>query len=136
MTTGASLYTSATVPSEKNKVALIAAASRTFWSRVVILFASAVIASRTANSRSPSATPGPVATVAPGQRYGPNFLVEDGFHHTDKFFVYGKIVYRDIYHRWWVTRFGWQYEGPEDHLRFSPHGTHNREEGPFRTKPP
>jgi hypothetical protein len=70
--------------------------------------------------------------LAPGHRYGPNFPIEYPFRHTDDFFFYGKMVYRDIYERWWVTRFGWQYQQKE---RFSPHGTHNREDGPFTSKP-
>jgi hypothetical protein len=70
--------------------------------------------------------------LAPGHRYGPNFPVEKKFLHTDSFFVYGKFIYRDIYDRWWVTRFGWQYLPG---VRFTPYGLHNREDGPFSVKP-
>jgi hypothetical protein len=70
--------------------------------------------------------------LAPGHRYGPNFPIEDGFRHTDNAFVYGKFVYRDIYERWWVTRFCWQYR---PNIRWTPYSLHNREDGPFNVKP-
>jgi hypothetical protein len=70
--------------------------------------------------------------LAPGHRYGPNFAIENPFRHTDDFFFYGKLIYRDIYERWWVTRFGWQYQEGE---RFRPHGHYHGERGPFSSKP-
>ena len=48
------------------------------------------------------------------------------------FFTYGRIVYHDIYSRWWVTKFCYRYEGDGT---FLPHGDYNNEEGPFE-KPP
>ena len=41
--------------------------------------------------------------------------------------VYGRVIYRDIYDRWWVTRFCYLYlEGTIN--RFSPYGDYNRED--------
>lgn len=71
-------------------------------------------------------------SLAPGHRYGPNFPIEDEFRHTKDFFFYGKVVYRDIYQRWWITCFSWQYQPKQ---RFRPCGMHYGEEGPFKTKP-
>ena len=48
------------------------------------------------------------------------------------FFTYGRIIYHDIYERWWVTKFCYRYEGDGS---FVPHGDYNNEEGPF-DKPP
>jgi hypothetical protein len=48
------------------------------------------------------------------------------------FYTYGRIVYRDIYGQWWVTRFCHRYEGDGN---FVPHGDYNSEEGPFETAP-
>lgn len=48
------------------------------------------------------------------------------------FFTYGRIVYQDIYERWWVTRFCHRYEGDGN---FVPYGDYNSEEGPFETAP-
>lgn len=48
------------------------------------------------------------------------------------FFTYGRIIYTDIYERWWVTKFCYRYEGDGS---FIPHGDYNNEEGPF-DKPP
>jgi hypothetical protein len=48
------------------------------------------------------------------------------------FFTYGRIVYHDIYGRWWVTKFCYRYEGDGT---FLPHGDYNNEEGPFDKAP-
>lgn len=48
------------------------------------------------------------------------------------FFTYGRIVYHDIYSRWWVTKFCYRYEGDGT---FVPHGDYNNEEGPFDKAP-
>jgi hypothetical protein len=48
------------------------------------------------------------------------------------FFTYGRIVYHDIYGRWWVTKFCYRYEGDGT---FVPHGDYNNEEGPFDKAP-
>ena len=48
------------------------------------------------------------------------------------FFTYGRIVYCDIYGRWWVTRFCHRYEGEGS---FVPYGDYNSEDGPFDTPP-
>ena len=48
------------------------------------------------------------------------------------FFTYGRIIYCDVYRRWWVTKFCFRYEGDGT---FVPHGDYNDEEGPFDQRP-
>jgi hypothetical protein len=48
------------------------------------------------------------------------------------FFTYGRIVYKDIYSRWWTTCFCYHHQ-PE--VGFVPYGDFNREEGPFDRAP-
>jgi hypothetical protein len=40
-------------------------------------------------------------------------------------YIFGRIVYRDIFDNWWSTCFCYEYEGGE---RFRPHGDYNKEE--------
>lgn len=44
------------------------------------------------------------------------------------FTVYGRIIYSDIYQRWWVTRFCYIYRSDYEN-RFDPYEDRNREEG-------
>ena len=48
------------------------------------------------------------------------------------FFTYGRIVYKDIYGRWWTTCFCYHHDAE---IGFAPYGDFNREEGPFNRPP-
>jgi hypothetical protein len=48
------------------------------------------------------------------------------------FFTYGRIVYKDIYSRWWTTCFCYHHDAE---IGFAPYGDFNREEGPFPRPP-
>ena len=48
------------------------------------------------------------------------------------FFTYGRIVYKDIYSRWWTTCFCYHHDVE---IGFAPYGDFNREEGPFPRPP-
>jgi hypothetical protein len=48
------------------------------------------------------------------------------------FFTYGRIVYKDIYGRWWTTCFCYHHDAG---VGFVPYGDFNREEGPFNRAP-
>jgi hypothetical protein len=48
------------------------------------------------------------------------------------FFTYGRIVYKDIYGRWWTTCFCYHHNAE---VGFVPYGDFNREEGPFDRAP-
>lgn len=51
---------------------------------------------------------------------------------SDTFYVYGRITYKDIYDRWWITEFCYLY-GKGDTP--APVGPHNHEGGPFKVRP-
>ena len=46
-----------------------------------------------------------------------------------QFYVYGRILYRDIYDRWWRTTFSYSHE---NNSRFEPDGKYNKESGPYK----
>jgi hypothetical protein len=48
------------------------------------------------------------------------------------FFTYGRIVYKDIYGRWWTTCFCYHHDAE---VGFVQYGDFNREEGPFNRAP-
>lgn len=50
---------------------------------------------------------------------------------TAGFFLYGRLIYRDIYDHWWVTRFCHLHDGEGI---FMPHCQHNREDGSYSSE--
>ena len=72
--------------------------------------------------------------LAPSQQYGTRTHLQgdkefrpDSSYDPDleRIVVYGAITYEDIYHRWWVTRFCYAYDGLN---RFIPYTDYNRED--------
>jgi hypothetical protein len=51
---------------------------------------------------------------------------------TEQFHIYGRVTYRDIYNRWWATRFCYLHER---NGQFAPNGEYNGEDGPYKERP-
>ena len=51
--------------------------------------------------------------------------------HNSQFYTYGRIIYRDIYERWWRTTYCYSHEGQN---RFVPYGTYNKEDGDYKNR--
>ena len=47
-------------------------------------------------------------------------------------YIFGKVVYRDIFDNWWGTCFCYEYEGG---ALFRPHGDYNKEENYGKKSP-
>jgi hypothetical protein len=51
--------------------------------------------------------------------------------------MWGHLVYRDVFDRWWRTNFFWRYHPPEDGKGeglFSPETEYNEEKGPYKSE--
>jgi hypothetical protein len=69
----------------------------------------------------------PMANPEPGS-LGP--YGQDGW-------VWGQVVYRDIFERWWRTNFLYRYQPPyggKGEGTFTPENEHNEEKGPYKTE--
>lgn len=69
----------------------------------------------------------------PTQGYSVDVRIPEGYDSTSfaGWFVYGRFIYRDVFKRWWVTKFCYQCAGPNG---FVPVGPYNKEEGPHKSK--
>ena len=45
--------------------------------------------------------------------------------------VWGHLIYRDIYERWWRTNFFYAHHSQS---KFTPETEHNNEQGPYKTE--
>ena len=70
--------------------------------------------------------------ICPDQIFGRHSVFSMEHGGDEKFHMYGGIYYRDIYNRWWVTRFCFFHESPN---RFVVNGNYNREDGPYEKRP-
>lgn len=67
----------------------------------------------------------------PTMRFDTEVTENSSPRHDEPGWVWGYIVYRDIYNRWWRTNFFFAHHGKGD---LTPESEYNNEKGPFKTE--